>query len=395
MGSGITVGTITVASPTDLFADITIDPTAMLGMYDVTVTDKGTFTLSQAFEVDSPIEMVLEGSTGQGGLPFFSLVNHDVENPFDATTDANGNYINLMVVGPTGVSFTISTVTDLSVTGRAFIDTDATAGDVTITQGMGSAAIMSDAGSFAVTPRTPIALTNGSATTGMIADIGDSQLYSLTATGSPAIAHATITSTDASASPGGAMFPDGTWANAAGLHSLLSSAGSIDLVVADTAEYGGYSFTVTGAAETLTTAAAVTTATSNATALDATVVPFEQTGGMVASTTYINEIKFTVDAGHANGTIELTTDMGTDPLTGTAVDVVNAAGSSFLSQYEEDPGVGPVDANDCSIFGCADYGCDVVSDPLPAGTYYIKITASPTYYTTADQSYLAIFWYSN
>lgn len=396
MGSGITVGTVSVASPTDLFADITIAPTAALGMTDVTITDgKSTLTLSQAFEIVSPVEFVVQGNAGQGGLPFFTLVNHDSENPFDGTTDANGNYVNLMIAGPTGTSFSISAVTDLSVTGRTFIDTNAAAGAVTVTQGNGSAALTDAVGQLAVTPRTPTALTNATPTTGMIATIGDSQLYSLTATAGPAIAHVAATTTDTSAALVGAMFPDGTWANSTGLHTLLGSAGSIDLVLADNGEYGGYSYTVTGAAEALTLFAQGTGHTSNGTALAETAIPAEQTGGMVTASTYVQEIKITVDAGHANKSIELTTGMGTDPMTGTAVDIVDASGKSYLSQYEETPGTGPVDANDCSLFSCTDYGDDVISDALPAGDYFIKITASPTYWTSADQSYLAVYWYAD
>ena len=400
MGSGITVGTVTVASPTDLFADITIDPTAMLGMRDVTVTSGSTtLKLSQAFEVDAPIEMIVQGSTGQGGLPFFTLVNHDPENPFDGTTDATtGAYINLMIAGPTGTMFTISSVTDLSVTGRAFIDTTATAGDVTITQLVGSASVTSDGGTFAVMPRSPTALTNGTSMTGMIASIGDSQLYSLTASAANSIAHVTtLASTDTTAALAGAMFPDGTWAHATGLHALMSAAGSIDFVVADQNQYGGYSYMVAGAAEALTSAAAGTAGThaTNGTALVPSAIPFEQTGGMVTTAAYVQEIKLVIDAAHNNKSVELTTDMGTDPLTGTAVDIVDASGKSYLSAYEVTPGVGPVDASDCSLFSCTGYGDDVVSDPLPTGTYYIKITASPTYWAATDQSYLALFWYAN
>jgi hypothetical protein len=396
MGSGITVGTISVASPTDLFADITIAPTATLGMTDVTVTDgKSTFTLSQAFEIVAPVELVVQGSTGQGGLPFFSLVNHDADNPFDRTTDANGNYVNVMVAGPTGTAFTISAVTDLSVTGRAYIDTTAIAGAVTVTQGTGSAAITDGVGQFAVTARSPTALTNGTAATGMITNIGDSQLYSLTGTAASLALVTTVTTTDESAQPEGAMFPDGTWAHAAGLHSLMTGS-SIDVVIADSAQYGGYSFMVTGTTETVTSADAGTVGShaSNATALVPGGIPFEQTGGMITTSTYVQEIKLVIDSAHNNQTVELTTDMGSDRLTGTAVDIVDASGKSYLSQYEATPGTGPVDANDCSLFSCTGYGNDVISDALPTGTYFIKIEASPTYWTSADQSYLVVFWYS-
>jgi hypothetical protein len=395
MGSGVTVNSVSAASPTDLFADITIDPTATLGMRDVTVSDgHKTFTLSQAFEIDSPIELVVQGSIGQGGVPFFTLVNHDAENRFDSTTDANGNYVNLTVTGPTGTTFVVSLVTDLSASGRAFIDTTATAGDLLITQGQGSAALMSDAGSFAIAPRTATPLTNDTPVTAGIANIGDSQLFSLAAQGGSTIAHVSVTTTDKMAQLAGAMFPDGTWAHATGLRSVMNAEGNIDFVVNDFAQYAGYSFTVTGAAEPLTAADQGSGHTGNGNALHATAIPFEQTGGMVNAQNYMQVISFTVDAAHANRKLELTTDMGSDIMTATDVNIVDGDGKGYLSRYYQGGPSGPVDGTDCGLFSCTTLGEDVVSDPLPAGTYYIQITASVFSWTAADQSYLAIFWFT-
>src|SRR5262245_27218158 len=56
-GADVTVGTVTVASPTSLFADVTIAPTAALGPRDVNVkTGSKTLTLKSSFKVDAPIE---------------------------------------------------------------------------------------------------------------------------------------------------------------------------------------------------------------------------------------------------------------------------------------------------------------------------------------------------
>src|SRR5438874_12208682 len=57
-GASVTVDKVTVASPTDLFADITIAGTATPGMTDVVVTDgASTFTLTQAFQLKAPISI--------------------------------------------------------------------------------------------------------------------------------------------------------------------------------------------------------------------------------------------------------------------------------------------------------------------------------------------------
>src|SRR5438067_11421401 len=51
-GASVTVDKVSVASPTDLFADITIDAAATPGLRDVTITDGGaSFTLMQAFDL--------------------------------------------------------------------------------------------------------------------------------------------------------------------------------------------------------------------------------------------------------------------------------------------------------------------------------------------------------
>ena len=64
-----TVGTVTAASATDLFADITIAQNAPVGMADVTVTAGGeTFTLSKAFEIDVPGITGTAGVFAQGGF---------------------------------------------------------------------------------------------------------------------------------------------------------------------------------------------------------------------------------------------------------------------------------------------------------------------------------------
>ena len=150
-GSGITVGTISVASTDDLIADITIDGSAALGTNDVTVTDGSkTFTLSKAFSIVSPVALEFQGDVSQGGLPFFSIHNIDLTHPFDATTDANGAFTNETITSPAGVDLEISSVTDFTISGRAFIDTTATPGDVTLDSGAGSGALTLDLGTVNV-----------------------------------------------------------------------------------------------------------------------------------------------------------------------------------------------------------------------------------------------------
>ena len=85
-GEGITVDSVTVASPTALFADITIADTAPVGLRDVVVTGGDNVTLKQAFEIESPITITLRGSLAQGSIATVDVVNHDFDTPFDTTS---------------------------------------------------------------------------------------------------------------------------------------------------------------------------------------------------------------------------------------------------------------------------------------------------------------------
>src|SRR5258708_33114102 len=104
-GDGVTVSSVAVASPTDMFAEIAIDGAAAPGLRDVTVSSNGSFTLKQAFELKSPIDIKFVGNIDQGGFPAYTITSHDFDNPFDGTTDAMGKLVNFSIMGPPGTTF--------------------------------------------------------------------------------------------------------------------------------------------------------------------------------------------------------------------------------------------------------------------------------------------------
>jgi hypothetical protein len=408
-GSGITVSSVEVASPTDLFADIAIDPSATIGKADVTVMSGGTFTLKQAFEVTSPIEVQFTGDATQGALPAFKIINLDFDNPFDTTsatdpTTGAMTYPNLTITGPAGVDFSSPLVggftpTAYEIDGFALMDVDAMSGDLTVKSGAGSAAVTSTiTGGVTVTPRSATALTPGTPATGMIAALDDSALFSIPAgSGSPELARLDLTSTDANAQPTVALLgSSGHWSDfisAGAPYAFLPNASSLYAIVFDGGSEAAYTVNVTAHADAVTTAAEGndTTNGTDPGALAASALPFEQTGGTLSSASDVDEISFTVTAaevssGHNHA--HILTDIGSDPATDTAVEVVDAQGNAYT---DDGFGGSVIDGSQCSLFGCSSLGEDTVTKALPAGTYYLKVTAGQQY-STADKAYDALIW---
>jgi hypothetical protein len=389
-GAGVTVNSVTVASPTDLFAEIAIDPAAAPGLHDVTVTGGGTFTLMQAFELKSPVDVAFVGDLDQGGFPGFTVTSHDFDNPFDGTTDPmTGAFTNLTMTGPAGTNFIIGNVSSYEITGFMSIDTDATAGAVTIVSGPSSAQITSVTGSAAIMPRTATALTGGTASTAMIPTENDSALFSLTATGQPSLVHIAMTSTDPNAFPVSTILPSsGHWADAIGnAWAVAPQGGQVFIVVFDGGTESGYSFQITANGEMLISMPEGNDTTNGtvAGALAATALPFEQDSSHITSATDIDYVKFTSTAGKR---LHVVTTAGGDPATDTTVDVLGGAGGN--TSYTPDGG--PEDQTQCSFFGCTSFGEDFVTNPLPAGTVYVKVGAGPNF-DPAHTPYTLIFWY--
>ncbi|HTR53977.1 MAG TPA: hypothetical protein VMJ10_24955 [Kofleriaceae bacterium] len=314
-GDGITVNMVEVASPTDLFADITIDPAAMTGMRDVTVTSGGTFTLAQAFEIDAPIDVSTSGIVAQGSLPLLTFVNHDTANPFDQTqgTDQNGNtiYPNLQLTGPAGVTFEINSVTDFSVSALALIDVDAGAGGpITITTGPTGSQVTSNIDSFPIMARSATTLTSGTAATGTLAAPNDSQLFEITAAANPSeVDFAIPFPSDPNAQP--VIFildSSGHWSNIVSASVLATFFGDIPLqsvglldqtggkyyaVLFDLGGDSGYNYSVTGHTAAFTNVAQAAAASTAAGQSVATAQPVLITPAAITSTETANIYKYT------------------------------------------------------------------------------------------------------
>ncbi len=232
-GSGVTVNGVTVASPDDLFADITIDGSAPAGLNDVTITDTGgsdgTLTLTQAFEIDSPVALTVTGDQTQGGLPFITINNNDLLHPFDATTDANGNFVNTGFMLGTGINIGGLAITATQITGQLFIDLDAQPSDLVLVRNIGSDQVSVDLGSIAVTARTATDVSGGSDFSIDIAAPGDTGLLSVTSATEQFVELGSDfgagSDADANAAPFAEVLPDGSWLDGVGFPVLQGSAG--------------------------------------------------------------------------------------------------------------------------------------------------------------------------
>lgn len=380
-GDGVTVSNVTVASPTSLFADITIAADAAPGLHDVTITNDGTFTLKQAFELQSPIEVSFQGDVAQGGIPYFTITNHDFDTPFDLTQDADSNYMNLLVNAPTGVNFSIQGATSYELKGFAFIDTDAMPGAFSIVSGPTMKTTSFNLGAnLDITARTPEALSGS--TTGMLANIGDSKLYSIDVPANPSLVRISAKSSNSNAAPVAALLPGGHWSDALGASlAVVDTTGAVPVTVFDNGTASGYNFSITSKAEALTQATEGTDGSTNtATAVNAGGVPYTFSGTLGAANDK-DYIKITLAAA-AKVTI-VTTSAGDE--TDTAVDLQMLNGTSVLNP------AGPI--NDGGCFPLFGLGCgeNVQSPMLAAGTYYVQITAGADF-DVATNAYQALIF---
>jgi hypothetical protein len=384
-GAGVTVSNVMVASPTDLFADVTIDSAAAEGLQDVSVSSGGTYTLKQAFQVKSPVELAFEGGVEQGGLPYFTLTNHDFDTPFDLTADANGNLLNTTLVGPAGTNFHVDsqTTTAYQIKGYVFIDGDAAPGSLTVKSGPTGSQVTSIVSTVDIKTRAATPLTSGTPVTGMITDVGDTLWYSLASSGG--LVHLSATVSSQSANPGVAILDGGKWASSlGGTYAILDTAKTVNIAVLDNGTASGYSVNLTATSEALTSAAEPNAPTDDAvgSAITAT-FPYRLTGATISAAGDKDYIKVVVTAAEATKHLHVITTAGDDPLTDTSVDIVDASNASKIGGASDD-------SFTCILGGVC--GEDVVAPALAAGTYYILVTDGGAY-DPADKSYVLVAWF--
>ncbi|MBX3161502.1 MAG: hypothetical protein KF773_36410 [Deltaproteobacteria bacterium] len=190
-GDGITVGAIEVVSPSALQVDLTIAATAPGGAHDVTVTaGSDVLTLPGAFTLKAPLMVEAASSFEQGGFGEILITNLDRLNPFDSSTNANGDFLLTVDNADSGVALSVIDVTDNTITLSAGIDVLATTtGALTIS----SSGVVSPADAVPVKARTPQPITVGTPANFTMAANGS--LLEITAA-SAGMLHIELTTTD-------------------------------------------------------------------------------------------------------------------------------------------------------------------------------------------------------
>jgi hypothetical protein len=391
-GQGVTVSSVNVASPTSLFADITISDSAAAGLRDVLVTGGEGGALHNAFDLQSPLEVSWQGTPTQGSVVLFTIRNLDFGSPFDDTCTAGSilgcnEYGNLNAEGPPGTYVSLDSVSPYTVSGAMFVDIDATPGDLQILSGApDQTPVISPLGATLDIPaRTATALTSPTTTTTVAAPY-DSHLYSV-----ESIANSmerVSTSTEGTAPT---LFILGATGHFEDIidsgkapNAVTAAGGTMYIVAANLGGDSGFAYTLRASDLQLASLPEADTSGANDTAATAqnlgSMVPALVTGASVSATTDQDWYKFAVPANSAAKKVHVITMAG-DPYADEAV-AIYAKGSTGTA-----PGT--------QIGGADDgYHEDVISDdPLGAATtVWVKISTDPKYYNDQQTHYMAVIF---
>ena len=374
LGEGVTVDSVTVASPTALLVTATADSAAELGVRDVTVDD---LSFSDAFELASPVQVkALQGQTAQGSVAIVKLQNLDFANPFDTTTTGDGfftplEYVNIAVTAGTGATAQISSVEPYSMELLLLTDVTAAAGAVDLEVLSGPAGQQQSfryPAAWEVEAREAQSISSGDAVTASVDEPYQSLLYSVTAE-ELSIVTASTYADSPDAAPAFALLPaSGSFAELITYSNAATFVGddTYYLVYWDGSGVSGYSFQI-GA--DMQAAMAMDEAEPNQGTTKAQKPATLPVVLMGASLTDSDEawIRVKVPAG-ARKSIHVFT-YGADPLTDTWVEILASNGTSSLGRSSD-----------------LGFHEDFTSASMGPGTYYVRIFPSD-YFDPAHSGY--------
>ena len=383
-GEGITVDSVTVASPTALFADITIADNAPIGLRDVVVTGGDNVTLKSAFEIESPITITLRGSLAQGSIAAVDVVNHDFDTPFDTTSTGDGLFsplvfTNITATAGNGVRVLVDNVSPYGLSATLLIDTDAQTGPLSFTSGpAGGETLKFPLGAdMAIAARTAMPLTAGTNATATSTKPLESFLYEYTPAAVPSLARFQV-GTSGDGSPRVALLPatghfDDLLAQGADKRLIAKTSAKYYVVLFDLSGEIGSS-TLRPTSLTLTAAAPETEGNNTPATANTLTLPAFIDNATLSSDTDEDWFKFASAAGDSGKKNHVLTLPG-DDFTDTVVDVKNGAGAVSLGGPSSDAG----------------YHEDFTSSVIAASTNYtVQVTASSEAFDVSENHYTLV-----
>lgn len=348
-GTGVTVGTVTVASRTALQVPITVADIADVGSRTVTVTDHGHVLTYTAFATISPVEVTsVVGTQAQGAYLAVHVVNLDDAHPFD-TTFNNLVYPNLSLTSPAGTTGGIVAVHEFSLDLQFLIDVTAqatTAATFTIHSGppAGTQTSFVAPGAFRIDARTPQATLGASPLTGTFGTAGDTQLLQLDAAAGEMFSVSSTSGAFVAVLGSAGTFSSGIHRSGDALYSR--GAGTFYVAVIDLSAQGG-SWTVTPRRNP--TVEGSESEQNNAFGTANAIAPTISTGAMMlaALSSGSDEDWFSIAAVPSGSHVHVWTESIASGPTDTVVDVVLANGTTVLAtsadnQVDENVDAGPV-----------------------------------------------------
>ena len=364
LGAGVTVQSVTAASPTLLQVTASIAPGATLGSRTVTVIQGGqTLTLPGVLNVASPLATAtaMPINVKQGGqlVATFSLTDFSV--PLDATLGAGGAYPNLAIASPTSGSCYIASATPLWFNLGCYMDILAPVGLTSVRVDSGAPAgttvpfVATDA--VNIVGRTPTGVAAGGSASVAVADNLENAVFSYQPVASSATQFFSFSGpfTNSYGVPASGRIADVVPGGDTPTLVVPTSGTSTQYVLVLTSGAGSVGITRT---ELVTNASAEAEANDTTAAANPIVLP-AAVAASLSSGADVDVFSFTAAAGDVGKSVRVITAPG-DSLTDTVVEVLQSNGVTSLGGPSSDGG----------------YHEDFTSAAIPsAGTYFVKVTA--------------------
>ncbi|MFT3713978.1 MAG: hypothetical protein QM817_40470 [Archangium sp.] len=349
-GAGITVDSVTTASPTGLVAKISVAQTAALGARTVTVTEGSDVArYVGAVHVDSPLSVSTVGTMAQGSILNTHIEMLDVTTPFDVTREGDGTFSPItypriqvavpdggvllsMDVSATGLELVIGLNTQMPTSAAPLSVLSGPPGSVTTSVSPVALNPAARSGTPLVVGTPAIATTTG---------FNESQLYAVAGPTVATLFEVRLSTSVVDEQRGAILLPaNGSWANLRALGSTIKplvwaspAQTSWNVVTTDNNAFGMYTTNLI-ATPMSASAGENPASTSIASAQIVSALPFVMFNGTLTGTSYQHWLKVPVLAGDVGKKLRVRTlagDIRADP----QLDIFLPDGTTLFAQSDD------------------------------------------------------------